>query len=90
MGGGYLGAILQPPLSPRFPHPLPSTFPSSLSPPLPSPPPPQGMLEAAVADYSTALTLNPQHSRAHFNRGFCFDGLNRVEEALLVCLVGWG
>lgn len=44
----------------------------------------QGMLESAIADYSRALALNPRHSRAHYNRGFCYDGLNRVSEALQV------
>jgi hypothetical protein len=42
------------------------------------------MLKAAVDDYTEAIRINPHHSRAYYNRGFCHDGLNQVEEALQV------
>lgn len=45
-------------------------------------PTPQGRLEEAISDYSAAIRLKPNHSRAFYNRGFCYDGLGRHEEAL--------
>ena len=32
-----------------------------------------GRLEDAVADYTTALGLDPRHFKALYNRAFCFD-----------------
>ena len=32
-----------------------------------------GRLEDAVADYTTALGLDPRHFKALYNRAFCYD-----------------
>ena len=42
----------------------------------------EGMLDAAIEDYSLAIQLNPQHCRAFYNRAFCHDRLNHVEDAI--------
>ncbi|KAJ9524536.1 hypothetical protein QJQ45_024116 [Haematococcus lacustris] len=42
----------------------------------------QGNLEAAIADYTSAIELAPRHCRAYFNRAFCHDKLNHVEAAV--------
>lgn len=42
----------------------------------------QGRFEAAIADYTMAVQLNPQHCRAYYNRAFSHDRLNRFEDAI--------
>lgn len=42
----------------------------------------QGMLEAAIDDYTLAIQLNPHHCRAYYNRAFCHDRLNHVAQAI--------
>ena len=43
---------------------------------------PQGCFEAAIADYTRAIELNPGHCRAYYNRAFSRDRLGRCEEAI--------
>ena len=42
----------------------------------------QGQFEAAIADYTQALALNPGHCRTLYNRASCYDRLQRLPEAL--------
>lgn len=48
-----------------------------------------GALEAAIADFSQAVALNPQHSRAHYHRGITLEGLELLEEAMQVSSMKW-
>lgn len=48
-----------------------------------------GALEAAIADFSRAIALSPQHSRAHYHRGITLEGLELLEEALQVSSMNW-
>ena len=41
-----------------------------------------GRHEEALADYTRAIELNPQHANAHYNRGNALGDLGRHEEAL--------
>jgi tetratricopeptide (TPR) repeat protein len=41
----------------------------------------QGQFEAAIADYTQALALNPGHCRTLYNRASCYDRLQRLPEA---------
>ncbi len=40
----------------------------------------QGQYELAIQDYTTAIRLHPSHCRAYYNRAFCHDRLNHVEQ----------
>ena len=42
----------------------------------------QGQFEAAIADYTQALALDPGHCRTLYNRASCYDRLQRLPEAL--------
>lgn len=42
----------------------------------------QGRFEAAIADYSMAIKLNPGHCRAYYNRAFSHDRLRRYDAAV--------
>ncbi len=42
----------------------------------------QGHFEAAIADYSTAIRLNPGHCRAYYNRAFSHDRLQQFHAAI--------
>lgn len=42
----------------------------------------QGKFEEAVADYTAAIELSPQHCRAHYNRAYALDKLGRYAEAV--------
>ena len=41
-----------------------------------------GNLAQAIADYDSALRLNPNYAKAHNNRGYAYAKLGRYEEAL--------
>lgn len=40
-----------------------------------------GRLEDAVADYTTALGLDPRHFKALYNRAFCYDKVGGARAA---------
>ncbi len=42
----------------------------------------QGHFEAAIADYTQALRIEPSHTRTLYNRASCYEKLQRLEEAL--------
>ncbi len=42
----------------------------------------QGHFEAATADYTQALSIDPSHCRTLYNRASCYEKLQRLEEAL--------
>ena len=44
--------------------------------------PTQGHFEAAIADYTQALRVDPSHTRTLFNRASCYEKLQRLEAAL--------
>jgi tetratricopeptide (TPR) repeat protein len=41
-----------------------------------------GDLAAAIREYTTALSLDPNHFRALFNRGFCYDKMGDFDSAI--------
>ena len=42
----------------------------------------QGHFEAAIADYTTAIRLNPTHCRAYYNRAFSYDRIQQYGAAI--------
>lgn len=42
----------------------------------------QGLFELAICDYTMAVSLNPRHARALYNRAFCHDRLDHSEHAI--------
>lgn len=42
----------------------------------------QGHFQSAIKDYTKAVEINPMHSRAFYNRAFCYDRLHAYQEAL--------
>lgn len=42
----------------------------------------QERYESALEDYCTSIKLNPRHCRAHFNRAYVYDKLDRHDEAI--------
>ena len=42
----------------------------------------QGHFEAAIADYTRALGIDPEHCRTLYNRASCYDKLQRLADAL--------
>ncbi len=42
----------------------------------------QGHFEAAIADYTQALRIDPSHTRTLYNRASCYEKLQRLDEAL--------
>ena len=40
----------------------------------------QGLFERAIHDYTRAVQLHPGHCRAYYNRAFCHDRLDHVEQ----------
>ena len=42
----------------------------------------QGKLEEAVAEFRTAIRLNPDYAEAHYNLGFALHSQGKLEEAV--------
>ena len=42
----------------------------------------QGHFEAAIADYTQALRVDPSHTRTLYNRASCYEKLQRLGAAL--------